>query len=66
MPYGYYLYPIYNGIYDVTIDGKPLDDVYVWCTLTNNTPCVLATDLAKAAGYRLDTSNPMEVRIYTN
>lgn len=61
----YTLYPVYNGIYDVTVDGKEIDDVYVWCQLSNKTPCISAVDMALLAGYRLDTSDPMKVKIYT-
>lgn len=59
------LYPVYNGIYDVTIDGKPLDNVYIHCTVTNKMPCISVQKLAETAGYRIDGSNPMKVRIYT-
>lgn len=60
------LYPIYNGVYDVTVDGKPMEDVFVHTSLVFRSPCISAADLAEIAGYRLDTTDPMAVRIYTN
>lgn len=59
------LYPIYNGIYDVTVDQKPIEDVFVHTTLVFRAPCISAEKLAELAGYRLDTSDPLAVRIYT-
>lgn len=59
------LYDIYNGAYDVTVDGKEIDDVYVQNALIFRSPCVSVQELAKIAGYRIDTSDPFKVKLYT-
>ena len=61
----YVLHPIYNGVYDVTVDGKEIEDVYVNTALIFRSPCISAQDLAEIAGYRVDTSDPFKVKIYT-
>lgn len=60
------LYPIYNSVYNVTIDGKEIDSVFVHTTLVFRAPCVSAQKLAELAGYRTDTySDVLKVKIYT-
>lgn len=59
------LFPIYNGVYDVTVDGKEIDDVFVHTSLVFRSPCISVQNLAKIAGYIIDTSDPFKVKIYT-
>lgn len=61
----YVLHPIYNGVYNVTVDGKEINDVYVDTALVFRSPCISVQDLAEIAGYRVDTSDPFKVKVYT-
>ncbi len=61
----YVLYPVYNGVYNVTVDGKEIDDVYVDTALVFRSPCISVQDLAEIAGYHVDTSDSFKVKIYT-
>lgn len=59
------LYPVYNGVYDVTVDGKEIDSVHVQTTLVFRAPCISVWELANLAGYKMDTSEPLKLKIYT-
>lgn len=59
------LYEIYNGAYDVTVDGKEISDVYILNRLIFRSPCISVQDLAKVGGYKIDTSDPFKVKLYT-
>lgn len=59
------LYDIYNGAYDVAVDGKEISDVYIVNRLIFRSPCISAQDLARIGGYKIDTSDPFKVKLYT-
>jgi len=59
------LYPVYNGVYDVTFDEKSIDNVHIQTALVFRSPCISIQELSKLAGYRIDTSDPLKIKVYT-
>lgn len=62
------MFDVYNGIHDVTINGEPVEVVYINdCTVTYDIPCIEIGTLAKAIGARIeeDYQNGYIFRLYT-
>ncbi len=59
-----HIYDVYNGIYNVTVDGVKTDNVYIDSLLTCYAPCIAVEDLAAADGYTVEKTDGF-INIYT-
>ena len=59
-----HIYDVYNGIYNVTVDGVKTDNVYIDSLLTYYAPCIAVEDLAAADGYTVEKTDGF-INIYT-
>lgn len=58
------LFDVYKGVYDVTVDGVDIDDVYIDGMLTIDTPCIAIEDLASIEGYTVEKKEGY-INLYT-